>query len=172
MIFKTIGLGICLFSASAMAKWDYVNKVDDFTDEKVMYASYSDSDHRIQLSHEGKSVWMFITRKKVGTFDPKGIIEVRVDDNKTNTTDPVKSKRMAKLLGKKIYQWEPSTVGFLLWHGKEDEGCGYINQLLNGSILKGRYQINSMERDTFKISLDGAREAIIKGLGLKTCGNQ
>ena len=159
-----------IFPMSVMAGWEFVDKVDDFTDEKVLYAVYSDDEHRIQLSHEGDSVWMFITRKKIGTFEPSGIIELRVDDNKSRTIDPVKSKQLAELLGKTTFEWEPDTVGFLIWHGKEDEGCGYVGELLEGKELKGRYQINSMERDTFKISLEGAKESIIGGLGLTICG--
>lgn len=170
MRLKVVAFLISTFPMSAMAGWGFTNKVDDFTDEKVMYAAYSDDEHRIQLSHEGDSVWMFITRKKIGTFEPSGIIELRVDDNKSRTIDPVKSKQLAELLGKTTFQWEPATVGFLIWHGKEDEGCGYVGELLEGKELKGRYQINSMERDTFKISLEGAKESIIGGLGLTICG--
>ncbi len=170
MRLKVVAFLMSIFPMSAMAGWGFVNKVDDFTDEKVMYAAYSDDEHRIQLSHEGDSVWMFITRKKIGAFEPSGIIELRVDDNKSRTIDPVKSKQLAELLGKTTFQWEPATVGFLIWHGKEDEGCGYVGELLEGKELKGRYQINSMERDTFKISLEGAKESIIGGLGLTICG--
>ena len=170
MRLKVVAFLISTFPMSAMAGWGFTNKVDDFTDEKLMYAAYSDDEHRIQLSHEGDSVWMFITRKKIGTFEPSGIIELRVDDNKSRTIDPVKSKQLAELLGKTTFQWEPATVGFLIWHGKEDEGCGYVGELLEGKELKGRYQINSMERDTFKISLEGAKESIIGGLGLTICG--
>lgn len=171
MYLKRLTLFFIFFSASAFSNWNYVNKVDDFTDEKVMFAAYNDSDHRIQLSHEGTSVWMFITRKKLGTFEPSGIIELRVDRNKTHIIDPAKAKLLSKLMKKSVFQWEPSTVGFLLWHGKEEEGCGYIGQLLNGKELRGRYQLNSMERDSFKISLDGAKPAIIEGLGLTSCGS-
>lgn len=46
-----------------------------------MYAAYSDDEHRIQLSHEGNSVWIFLSRKKPGIFEPNGIIELRVDKN-------------------------------------------------------------------------------------------
>ncbi|WP_199457959.1 MULTISPECIES: hypothetical protein [unclassified Marinobacter] len=60
---------ILLFAQAAHAEWTSVNKVDDFTDKQVRYAAFSDADHRIQLSHEGKAVWMFITRKKIGTFE-------------------------------------------------------------------------------------------------------
>jgi len=159
-----------LFSHFAYADWTYVNKVDDFTDKQVRYAEYSDADHRIQLSHEGKAVWMFITRKKIGTFEPNGIVELRVDKNEAHVIDPIKSKRLAKLIGTPTFQWEPATVGFLLWHGLEEEGCGYIGELLQGQELKVRYQINTLQRDTFSTNLVLAKQAIINGLGLIKCG--
>jgi hypothetical protein len=163
-------MAIVFFTHVAHAEWTSVNKVDDFTDKQVRYAAFSDADHRIQLSHEGKAVWMFITRKKIGTFEPNGLIELRVDKNEVRVVDPVKSKQLTELIGKPTFQWEPATVGFLLWHGSEEEGCGYVSELLQGQELKVRYQTNSLERDTLGASLIGAKQVIIDGLGLIKCG--
>lgn len=164
-------LTIVFFTHAAHAEWTSVNKIDEFTDKQTKFAAFNDSEHRIQLSHEGKAVWMFITRKKLGTFEPNGLIELRVDKNEVRVIDPVKSKRLAELVGKKTFQWEPTTVGFLIWHGSEGEGCGYVDELLQGHELKVRYQTNSLERDTFNVALDGAKQAIIDGLGLTKCGH-
>jgi hypothetical protein len=165
---------VIFFTHAAHAEWTSVNKVDDFTDKQIRYAVYSDADHRIQLSREGKegkAVWIFITRNKIGTFEPKGLIEMRVDKNKVRAIDPVKSKRLAELMGKPTFQWEPATVGFLIWHGaSEEDGCGYVDELLQGQELKVRYQTNSLERDIFNVSLIEAKQAIIDGLGLTKCG--
>lgn len=163
-------IAFLIFTYPAHAEWTYVNKIDEFTDKQVRYALYSDADHRIQLSHEGKAVWMFITRNKIGTIEPNGLIEMRVDKNEPRVIDPVESKRLAKLIGAPTFQWEPATVGFLLWHGSEKEGCGYVEELLQGQELKIRYQTNSLTRDTFNASLAGAKRAIISGLGLTKCG--
>jgi hypothetical protein len=163
-------MAIVLFTHAAHAEWTSVNKVDDFTDKQVRYAAFSDVDHRIQLSHEGKAVWMFITRNKIGSFEPNGLIELRVDKNEVRVVDPVESKQLAELMGEPTFEWEPATVGFLLWHGSEEEGCGYVSELLQGQELKVRYQTNSLERDTFHASLIGAKQAIIDGLGLTKCG--
>lgn len=161
-----------LLPTLALANWSYVDKVDDFTDEVVKYSFYGDKDHRIQLSRENGAVWVFITRKKTGTFEPNGLIEMRIDKNKMRETDPKKFKQLGKLMGSTAFQWEPATVGFLVWHGEEKEGddCGFISELLVGQELKIRYQINTLERDSFKVNLKGAKDAIVKGLGLKICG--
>lgn len=158
------------FSSPAFAEWTSVNKVDAFSDEKVRYAVYDDQDHRVQISHQGTAVWMFVTRKKIGTFEPNKLIELRVDKNKTLEFDPPKMNKIFASLGQKAYQWEPATIGFLIWHGQEDKTCGYIGELISGENLSVRYQINTMERDYFSISLAGAKEALIDGLNLKTCG--
>lgn len=170
MIRLFFALMLICFSQASQADWTSVNKVDDFTDKEVRYAEFNDAQHRIQLSHEGRTVWMFITRKGVGTFDPAGQVELRVDKNETRVVDPSQSKRLEKILGKPIFQWEPATVGFLLWHGLEEEACGYIDELLHGQEIKVRYQTNSLERETFTADLTGAKQAIIDGLELKKCG--
>jgi hypothetical protein len=159
-----------VFAGSAFAQWTFVNKVDEFTDKPVRYAVYNDANHQIQLSYQGSSVWMFISRKKIGSFKPSGIIEMRVDKNDPFVVDPARSKMLAELTKRPHFQWEPGTVGFQIWHGQERESCGYVGQLLKGQELKIRYQLNSMDRDTFTANLVGAKDAITKGLGLSVCG--
>jgi len=172
-MFKKIFITIVTFlPVLAFANWSYVDKVDDFTDEELKYSFYNDNDHRIQLSRENGAVWIFITRKKSGTFEPNGLIQMRIDKNKMRETDPKKLKQFAKLMGSSTFQWEPATVGFLVWHGTEKAGedCGFISELLKGQELKIRYQINTLERDSLKVNLQGSKDAIVKGLGLKICG--
>lgn len=172
MCIRIIIVLIAVFPMLAVGGWEFVNKVDDFTDEKVMFAVYSDEEHRVQLSHVGTSVWMFITRKKIGTFEPNGIIELRVDRDQSIAIEPAKLKRLGAVLGKPTFQWEPSAVGFLIWHGNEEAGCGFIGKLLKGKELKIRYQVNTLERDMFRVSLADAKKSIIGGLGLTICGRE
>lgn len=172
-----LGISIAAFAASAYAEWGAVNEIDAFTDEQVRFAFYSDAEHRIQFSREVNGVYMFVTRKKIGTFDPEGTIEVRVDSNPLVVHDPAKAKAMDELLAgvegvdwRPMFVWEPDTVGFLVWHGKESETCGFIGQLIEGRELRVRYWTSSLDRDAFNVSLAGAREALVEGLGLKICG--
>src|SRR3989338_9937587 len=141
------------FSSPAFAEWTSVNKVDAFSDEMVRYAVYDDENHRVQISHQGTAVWMFVSRKKIGTFEPNKLIELRVDKNKTFEFNPPAMNKILAASGLKAYQWEPATIGFLIWHGLEDRGCGYIDQLISGEKLSVRYWTNTMERDSFSISL-------------------
>ena len=168
---KAFILILALFPSLGFADWIHIDKVDDFSDESIKYALHISPHHTLQVSRENGMVWMFITRKDVGTIEPDGLIQLRVDKNKTLKIDPAKAKRMEELMGKAFYNWEPMTVGFNIWHGEETVGkdCGFVSQLISGQELKFRYQINSLETESFEVSLEGAKEAIIKGLELKVC---
>lgn len=171
MLPKAVAL-IALLPFFASAGWQAHSKIDEFTDEVSNYATYDDAEHQLQVSREGESVWMFISQKGVHTFEPNGLIEMRVDKHTTRETDPAGLEKLGKLTGKELYQWEPSTVGFLVWHGKEQQNddCGFISELLDGKQLRIRYQINSLEKRSFNVSLTGSKNAIINGLNLKYCG--
>ena len=112
---------ILLFAAGhspALAEWAFVNSVDDFTDEPIQFAYYSDDDHRLQLSrHDDNSVWMYITRKKIGTFEPDTNVEYRVDQGLLRDSSVELSKLLERLRGEPTYIWQPDTVAFLVWHG-------------------------------------------------------
>ena len=108
--------------------------------------------------------------KKIGTFEPNGIIEMRVDKNPSVLIDPARLQSLSKLMKVPTYQWEPATVGFLLWHGNEDDSCGFVGELLQGKELNIRYQTSSLHRDVLSVNLLNAKKSIIDGLGLSKCG--
>ena len=172
---------ILLFTAGhslALAEWGFVDSVDAFTDEPIQFAYYSDDDHRLQLSrHDDNSIWMYITRKKIGTFEPDTNVEYRVDQGLLrgeNTIDL--SNLLERLRGEPTYIWQPNTVAFRVWHGNSDEPrsdpCGFIGELLSGSILRVRYYISRVDRDTFSVDLADADESIVQGLGVESCAHQ
>ena len=164
----------------ALAEWGVVDSVDDFTDERIQFTYHSDDDHRIQLSrHDDNSVWMYITRKKSGTFEPDTPIEYRVDQGVLRGESMVRLSRLFQELGVgdgPTYIWEPSTVAFRVSHGNPDEPsvdpCGFVGELLSGSILRVRYYISSLDRDTFSVDLTEADEPIVQGLGVDACTEQ
>ncbi|GAW47559.1 MULTISPECIES: hypothetical protein [Pseudomonadota] len=171
---KILVLVLILLPISAFAKWNVTDKVDEFTDTKTKYMTYNDASHNIQISRNLDTgyVWFFITRKDIGSFEPDTLIEMRVDKNKTKEIDPKFLKRLGSGVGQSFYQWEPSTIAFSVWHGKEDQvkKCGFISELLSGSELKIRYRINSLETHSTSVSLNGAKEALISTLELTVCG--
>ena len=169
---------IVLGQSLAHAEWGFVDSVDDFTDEQIRFAHYSDDDHRIQLSRrDDNSVWMYITRKKVGGFEPNTPVEYRVDQGVLRGESMVDFSKMVERLGNApTYIWEPGTVAFLVWHGNPEaprpDPCGFIGEILSGSVLRVRYHISSLDRDTFSADLADADQAIVKGLSVDACVDQ
>jgi len=151
------------------SQWSYKTYKDDFTDELVTISTHEDEIHEIQLNRQGKnnSVWIFITIKDLETFEPNTNVEYRVDNNELIEFNYNNSLTLSKIFDEKFYQWEPKTIGFKLWHGDEEQGYGFIEQLLNGETLKIRYSINSIEKRIINIDLKDSEESIIKGLNLK-----
>ena len=162
----------------ALAEWGFVDGVDDFTDEQIRFAYYSDDDHRIQLSrHDDNSVWMYITRKKIGSFEPNTPVEYRVDQGMLRGESMVDYSRVVERLGNAAtYIWGPDTVAFRVWHGDPEaaspDPCGVIAELLSGTVLRVRYHISSLDRDTFSADLADADEAIVNGLSVDACADQ
>ena len=166
---------ISLILASGLfGEWLKVDKVDDFTDEKTTYATYSTEKHKIQISKEkNNGVWFYIKRKQIGHFEPNSIIELRVDKQDTKVIKPTLINKAAKLIGSPpMYVWEPDIVGFKIWHGEEKRGCGFIGDILIGKELKIRYRTSKFEKENFTVSLDGAGDIIKEILEIKTCDNK
>lgn len=125
-------------------------------------AVFNSEAHQIQLNHEGQSVWMHITHKSGGILKQNDPVKMTVDANPTYILDPGELRAVESLLGKSIFQWQPSTLSFQLWHGSETEGCGYLEELLQGKALDVHYQLAGEQTGRIVASLKGAREAIIK----------
>ena len=173
----TVILFLSVGQPLAHAEWGFVDSVDDFTDERVRFAYYSDDDHRIQLSrHDDNSVWMYITRSKIGSFEPDTPVEYRVDQGMLRDADIDTSRLLERLGQGPTYIWEPDTVGFRVWHGNHEDlspdPCGFIGDLLSGYVLRVRYHISSLDRDTFSVDLADADDAIVKGLSVDVCVDQ
>lgn len=159
-----------LFPVSAMAEWSVENILDKATGQKVMSATYSDKNHQILINRKNNAVWMYINRKQAGSFERNGVVEIRVDNNRSKFIEPLSEDPFMELTGP-VYQWQPSTVGFRLWHGNEDVDCGYFVELLAGKELKARYPLDTRKMGGFRVTLEHAKAAIIKGLGLSVCGH-
>ena len=151
------------------SQWSYKTYKDDFTDELVSYVRYSDELHDIEFNYQGESnsLWMFITIKDFETFEPNSNVEYRIDDYKLRDFNYNNYLKISKLFKEKRYNWEPKTIGFIVWHGIEEEGYGVVGELLSGKKFRIRYYLNSVDRRTINIDLNGSKETIIKGLNLK-----
>ncbi len=167
------GLTLLMVPFTAMADWTYIDSIDPFTDEPSRAAIWEDESHRIQLSREkdGKAVWMYLTRKLSGSFEPDTPIEYRVDQLVLRGENMIDlHELLERYLNKPSYIWEPGTVAFSTWHGDPNEpgGCGFIGELLHGETLRVRYWISKVDRETFSVDLTGSDESILIGLDLSS----
>lgn len=158
--------------ALANGDWTHENLIDLFTGQTTGYVEFNDNEHRVQILREENprigSVWLYIHRKESGDFDPRGVVEYRIDDGTISSKSVADSER-TRLLGFQTFHWSPSSVGFLVWHGQEKEGCGFIGQMLDGQELRLRYQLMSGEKISLAIDTSMAREHVVSGLGIEQC---
>lgn len=161
--------GLVLACSPLSANWQAVETKDEFTDRISRNATHDGPRHKIQIARLRDDVWMLIARKAIGTFEPNGIVEYRVDNNETRTLNPPRLKLIEKTVGRQ-YVWEPSAILFSVWSGNEADGdCGFIGELIRGSELKVRYQTDKLSSETFTVSLAGSGAALRNALQTKTC---
>ena len=162
-------LALVIFSQSAAAQWSGIDTVDDFTDEDIKMVVYDDENIRLQFNVEetyimgNKVEAMFIylsTKKLAQTFEPQTEVDYRIDKNKAGIMQPMTLEGLQE-----FYTWSPRTIRVLWARADLARGCSELGELMTGKKFKGRFHISSTQRDSFNISLDGAKEAFIKVFG-------
>ncbi len=159
-------VALILFAPPCLATWKLHKSVDSMTDKvtKDAYVVSSGGDRFTLLRKSDGRVWGYLQLAGMNQFKVNDALMLRVDKNKPV---PISDPGLENL-GIHAYEWNPSLLGFLLWHGKVNEGCGYIRDLLSGKRLVIRYHPNqSTYRDvTFHIAKNKA--AIRQGIGLSS----
>ena len=89
---------------------------------------------------------------------------MQVDRNESREADD----HLQKNFNIPSYEWGKTTIGFLLWHGHLDEGCGFIYQLLNGKKMAIRYHNNHHFQKEIVFDISKNKEAILEALCLKS----
>ena len=170
---------LCLLMISnlghAQSVWTVVDEVDPFTDEGIKAVVYEDDTHRIQISIENEKSLAMYLRLKRGTFEPNTILEMRVDKNPMMESKPMSdmlNEIMIETMGMQSYRWTPSTLVILFASianlvpttpGDMDKAANScadrMTQFLNGESVIGRYHVSDTSRGTFKVPLEGFKEA-------------
>jgi hypothetical protein len=164
-------------ATAASAQWTYINKVDDFTDEVIKAAIWEDKDHKIQLSRiepdkfGRRSIWMYVSRKGIGTIAPDGLIELRIDKNATKEIKPDIYRDLEKLTKMRWISWQPDTVAFFFQAESDDREnhCQHITPLILGETLRIRYRTDKMDTAAFAVPLAGQTEKLVETLELEVC---
>ena len=149
---------ICVSVIAKANEWQEINYVDDFTDEQNKAARWEDDRHIIQISLneyilQGKQAAgyrMYLSRKGIGSFEPRTPVELRVDKRELREFEAVDFPGLENL-----FIWSPGTLTFTLLDAEEPRCNELMQGLTEGEVLKGRYYISSTDRATFSVPLAG-----------------
>ncbi len=172
---KLITLGLLAISSTAFAgNWELRTSTDAMTDTVASQAvvdAPSGEKFTVMRRSDG-SVWGYVQLSGVNQFGINDNLMVRVDKNKPFEFND-KLEKLTRQLGKPIesWEWNPSLIGFRMWHGKVDEGCGIVQQLFHGQQIVVRYHPNQSTFRDITFPLTGNQKAISDALGfdINTC---
>ncbi len=160
--------GLLLPLVAGAGDWKLRVTTDAMTDQERRMAAATNADgHRLSVYRiKSGEVWMnfSVSDRSLDLISPDKLISYRID--KREPTHLQEHTRMARL-GIVTYEWEPKWVNFLLWHGKENEGRGEIQHLMDGSSMLVRYYLSTGGYKDAIFSLDGAGPVIADALGIK-----
>ena len=170
-------LVVILFSSSASA-WELKKSVDAMTDKvsHTVFVVSNDGSRFTLIRKSDNSVWGYIELVGMNQFMVNERLLLRVDTNPPKEQNNDFNKMMASLglsdSAPKMWEWNPNLIGFRIWHGKIDEGCGYIQELFEGKKLVIRYHPNqSTTKDVyFDISKNKAAIPTALGIDMDQCG--
>ena len=166
---KSLFLALMLFPFAALAaEWNSTTRTDAMTDEETTeaYIESTTGDRFTLLRRSDGSVWGYLKLDSPHQFSVGEQLIARVDKNDPREFND-RLEKLTESLGDKIeaWEWNPSLIGFRMWHGKKDEGCGYVSQLYNGSRLIFRYHPNQSTTRDLVFELAGNQETISKAVG-------
>lgn len=170
-------VAILLFSLSSLASsadWQIKTKTDAMTDETSSEAFViASTGEKLTIIRRGdNSVWGYLQLSGMNQFGINEKILFRVDRNPPSEFDDRLEKLTARL-GKpiKTWEWNPSLVGFRMWHGKAEEGCGALKQLHDGKVVIVRYHPNQSTTRDITFEITGGQKALsdVVAVDLSVC---
>lgn len=165
-----LGLLACAAIPAFAGDWELKSKTDAMTDAVSKEASVTspDGDRFTILRRGDGSAWGYVQLAGSNMFGISDTLIVRVDKNK-----PVEfSDKFEKLAIKlkmptmNMWEWNPSLIGFRIWHGKQEEGCGLIKELYDGQQIIVRYHPNQSTQRDITFPLTGNNQALSDALGI------
>lgn len=169
---------ICASMSSGTAHagaWKTKTTTDAMTDavSTEAYVESAAGDRFTLLRRSDGNVWGYFQLGGHKQFAVGEYLMMRVDKEEARTLDDSLETLLATYGdGGSTWEWNPNLIGFRLWHGKADEGCGVIPSLVRGKKLVMRYHVNQSEVSDVVFSLNGNAEAITTALklDLASCG--
>lgn len=131
--------------------WTIQESIDVITDEPRKQVAVTSADgHTFTLIRKSDNrVWAYVKLASPNQFMVGERLILRIDQDKPiNFNEDLHNlmQRTGKPI--KAWEWNPSLIGFLLWHGVAEKGCGLVKRLMESSKMVIRYHPNqSTERD-------------------------
>lgn len=170
-------IAACLFMASSVANagdWVLQTSTDAMTDKTTSQAvvTAQDGETFTILRRSDGSVWGYLQLSGMNQFGINESLLFRVDkDTPIEFND--KLQKLTQKLGHPIatWEWNPSLIGFRIWAGKVEEGCGIVQKIFKGSQIVVRYHPNQSTFRDVTFVLTGNQKAISDALGfdINTC---
>lgn len=154
---------LVLSSFSHAGEWQLKTTIDAFTDitASEAFITTPEGEKLTIIRRSDKSVWGYVQLSGINQFSIDEALLLRVDKN-----PPVEfNDRLEKLsvsLGRpmKTWEWNPSLIGFRMWHGEAKEGCGLIKQLFDGKVVIVRYHPNQSTTRDITFEITGGQKAL------------
>lgn len=166
---------VLVASFSVSAQWSYVESVDKMTDQNIRHA-YAITDKAVTIfvtKRDDGSLRLIVGRGSDGLWAPaiNGSIEVRVDSNKLESIE----------FGPGVKYWfsdlkalaalhpvrENDFVSMYLGNASTKSAPPILRDMANGTTLKVRVSTFTSDRLYREISLEGAKDALMKLTGNK-----
>jgi hypothetical protein len=166
---KIFAFILLLLSTSVLAStWQQSITTDAITDKESIeaFVMSSTGDRFTILRRTDGKFWGYFQLAPPHQFRVGERLIARIDKNAPREFNEDLQK-LTKRLGDPAnsWEWNPSLVGFLLWHGDQAEGCGWLTQLYNGKKLVIRYHPNQSTFRDVVFKLSGNQKAISKAAG-------
>lgn len=165
---------VAVSSAAIAGNWEIRTSTDSMTDQVTREAFITSpmGDKFTVIRRRDGSVWGYIQLAGANQFSVSDRLMLRVDKNKPFEFNE-DFEKLSKKLGMpiKAWEWNPTLIGFRIWHGKVDDGCGLVKQLFEGTTMVVRYQPNQSTVRDLTFPLGGNQNAISDALGVdvSTC---
>lgn len=92
---------------------------------------------------------------------------VRIDKNEPVEYNDKLQKLSARLgMPTLTWEWNPSLIGFRIWHGSPEEGCGQVTKLIEGSTMIIRYHPNHSTTRDLHFDISKGKPLLAKALHL------
>ncbi|MDP1528250.1 hypothetical protein [Rhodoferax sp.] len=150
--------------------WTLQESVDVMTDKVTRQAvvAATDGSTLTLLRRSDDSVWGYVKLSGMNQFMVNERLMMRIDKDKPVEFNDDLQRLMTKLRKPMpSWEWNPSLVGFHIWHGNPAQGCGMIKRLIESSTVLVRYHPNQSVTRDILFNTDSNRHLIGEALGLE-----